>query len=262
MLSQDSLERVAETLAIDAPLLWRDQTGSTNLDAIALAERGAPELTTIVTGHQIAGRGRLGRSWESPPGSSLLLSVILRPGVSAEELPLVSLMAALEMGGALRTDLGLPVRLKWPNDLMVRGRKLAGVLPEAKLAGGRALYVVVGIGVNLRQEEGDFAPEVRERATSAVMEGATVDEQREAGIVTSFLAGLIGNRAGEVGWPERVLSAARADCETLGREVRATTTDGRTVEGYAADLDHRGGLVIVSGGRRETVAFGEVHHLR
>ncbi|MCA1726934.1 MAG: biotin--[acetyl-CoA-carboxylase] ligase [Actinobacteria bacterium] len=262
MLSQDSLERVAQTLAIDAPLLWRDQTGSTNTDAILLAERGAPELTTIVAGHQIAGRGRLGRTWEAAPGSSLLISVILRPSLPAEELPLVSLMAALELSDSLRAVLGLPIAVKWPNDLMVHGRKIAGVLPEAKLAAGRALYVVVGAGVNLRQRPDDFAPGIREVATSAAIEGADVDEAREAEIVLYYLAGLRRYRPGEPGWGETVIGSARATCETLGRAVRASTVDGRTVEGYAADLDRHGGLVIVSGGRRETVAFGEVHHLR
>jgi BirA family biotin operon repressor/biotin-[acetyl-CoA-carboxylase] ligase len=262
MLGQDSLERAAEAAGIDSPVLWRDQTGSTNTDAIALAERGAPELTTVAAGHQIAGRGRLGRSWESAPGSSLLLSVIFRPGLAAEELALVSLMAALELAGAVRLVLGLPVSLKWPNDLMVGGRKLAGVLPEAKLAGRRALYVVVGAGVNLRQGPEDFAPAVRDRATSAAIEGADVGAAEEEAIVASYLAGLRRSRPGEAGWAQTVLGAAREACETLGRQVRATTVDGRTVEGSAADLDDRGSLVIVSGGTRETVAFGEVEHLR
>ena len=262
MLSEDSLQRAAEAAGIDAPMLWREQTGSTNSDAIALAERGAPEHTVVAAGYQVAGRGRLGRTWTSAPGSSLLLSVVLRPDIPAEHLPLVSLSAAVEMAEACRGVFGLPVGLKWPNDLMVRGRKLAGVLPEAKLDRGRAAYVVVGIGVNLRQRPEDFPAGVRDEATSVELEGAAADDEREAEVVSAFLGRLKGMRAGERGWDRDVVTAARAVCETLGRDVRATTVGGGVVEGRAADLDDRGGLVIVSGGRRETVAFGEVQHLR
>jgi BirA family biotin operon repressor/biotin-[acetyl-CoA-carboxylase] ligase len=259
MLSEDSLQGIARDYGVWA--IWADETASTNADALALAEAGAPEHSIVVAGHQTAGRGRLGRAWTTTPGSSLLLSVVLRPPIESAEAPLVALHAALCMLEACRTFLGV-AGLKWPNDLVVGDRKLAGVLPEAKIVAGRLEHVVVGIGLNLRQRPDDFPPDIRPRATSLALEGASLDDREELILLRAFMAELIEHPAGSAGWQERVLRSARRDCVSLGREVRATTVDGREVVGKAVNLDEHGGLVIKAGGRRETIAFGEVHHLR
>ena len=259
MLSEDSLQGIARSYGVQA--IWKAETASTNADALALAEEGAPEHSIVVAGHQTAGRGRLGRSWTAAPGSSLLLSVILRPRVPPEDAPLVALDAALSMLATCRSF--VPVGgLKWPNDLVIDDRKLAGVLPEAKVVGGRIEHVVVGIGLNLRQGIEDFPPEIRARATSLALEGVSLDEGQERDLLSMFMAELIERRPGSEGWREMVLRAARHDCVTLGREVRATTVDGREVVGRAVDLDDRGGLVVEAEGHRQVVEFGEVHHLR
>ncbi len=260
MLDEDSLRSAAETYG--GEVVWRNSTGSTNADAVALAEAGAPHLSVVAAGHQTAGRGRLGRTWETAPGSSLLISVVLRPNVEPEAASLIPLLAALCMGEACGGGFGIETRIKWPNDLHVNGRKLAGILPEAKVSAGALEYVVVGVGVNLYQRTEDFPPEIRERATSVVLEGGTPDVHEEESAVHTYLWGYTLYDLTTDDARARIVGNSRHLCETIGREVRATTTDGREVVGTAVDLDERGGLVIEADGTRETVAFGEVHHLR
>jgi BirA family transcriptional regulator, biotin operon repressor / biotin---[acetyl-CoA-carboxylase] ligase len=122
-LGQDSLRRAVLAAGIEVEPRWLDETASTNTDALALAESGAPEWTVVATGHQTAGRGRLGRSWNDVPGTSLLVSVLLRPSLLPDRAPLLTLLAAVAMVEAA----GLPsMRSKWPNDLLVGDRKVGG----------------------------------------------------------------------------------------------------------------------------------------
>jgi BirA family biotin operon repressor/biotin-[acetyl-CoA-carboxylase] ligase len=260
MLDEDSLRSIAQTYG--GEVVWKDSTGSTNADAIALAERGAPHLSVVAAGHQTAGRGRLGRAWETVPGSSMLVSVVLRPAIEPEAASLIPLLAAICMGEACGGGFGIHTSIKWPNDLVVNDRKLAGILPEAKVSGGALEYVVVGVGVNLYQRTEDFPSELQDRATSVVLEGGSPNEGEERSAMSTYLWGYslydLATQEARV----RLVRNARGFCSTIGREVRATTTDGREIVGTAVDLDERGGLVIEADGARETVAFGEVHHLR
>src|SRR5688572_5965141 len=145
-LGQDSLRRAVLAAGLDVEPVWIEETGSTNTDAVKMAEDGAPELTVIAAGHQTAGRGRIGRTWSDAPGSSLLVSLILRPKLPPERAPLVALLAAVAMTEACK----LPgMRSKWPNDLMVGERKMGGILAEGSVAGGQLRHVVLGVGVNL-----------------------------------------------------------------------------------------------------------------
>src|SRR4029079_18765017 len=125
--------------------------------------------------HQQSGRGRLGRTWVSEPGSSMLVSVLLRPELPAAEASRVTLGAGVCMALACSVALGVDAWCKWPNDLVVGGRKLGGVLVEAKLDGTRLSHLVIGTGVNLEQAEGDFPEDLRGLATSAAMEGGRPD---------------------------------------------------------------------------------------
>jgi BirA family biotin operon repressor/biotin-[acetyl-CoA-carboxylase] ligase len=128
------------------------------------------EGTVVATDHQTAGRGRLGRIWEDAPGTSLLFSVLLLPPVSAERLPELSVLAATAVAGAVEDVAGLPTEVKDPNDVLVAGRKMAGVLGET--SEGR---VVLGIGINVAQRADELPPETRLPATSLALEGAEVD---------------------------------------------------------------------------------------
>jgi BirA family transcriptional regulator, biotin operon repressor / biotin---[acetyl-CoA-carboxylase] ligase len=250
-LGQHSLEAAVRAAGIEVPPVWRDETGSTNDDAGRLAAQGVPEWTVVAAGHQVGGRGRLGRSWSDAPGKALVFSVVLRPVSDPDRAPLLSLLAAVDLISSVRSP---RLRSKWPNDLVVEDRKVGGILVEARVAAGQMEHAVVGIGLNLSMEPKDFPPDVRDRATSLRAEGIAADA---GSILTRFLANLLVPRG-----PEQILAAYRPVCATLGRRVRAGTVSGQEVEGRAIDLDDQGGLVMETPGGPRRVGFGEVLHLR
>ena len=202
---------------------WFDEVDSTNRMAAKLARAGAPHGVVVGADHQTAGRGRRGRSWESRPGSSLLVSVILRP-VPA----LTSLTAGVAAAEACRAA-GVDVRLKWPNDVLSGDRKVGGILSE--LVGGAA---VVGLGLNLK-----WAP------PGAAHLGPAVDR---TALLGGYLAALDAT--------DDVLGRYRALCSTLGRRVRVELL-GSVFEGVAEDVDDQGRLVVDGRG----IAAGDVVHL-
>lgn len=261
-----------------ADVRWVAETGSTNADALALARDGAPEGIVLVADHQTAGRGRLGRSWEAPPGASLLCTVLLRPPAAVGDA--VTLAAALAMAEAVEAVTGVRALLKWPNDLVVEvagagggTRKLAGVLAEADWparsqasAGwsapppGERITVVVGIGVNCNWPV-DVPEELADLLVSCNhCTGADVD--RVALLVeylrrldARYAALVAGDRAG-------LLDDWRARSATLGRRVRVDL-GADDVEGVAVDVTDAGHLVVdTDTGERRTFAVGDVTHLR
>ena len=142
---------------MEQPKIFRyDTVDSTNTVCKSLAAQGAPSGTAVIARRQTAGRGRMGRSFESPEGLGLYLSVLWRPEGTPEDLLPLTPMAAVSAAGAIHRVTGAPVRIKWPNDLVLEGRKLAGILTEASLSGRGVDHVVIGIGVNLRQRPDDF----------------------------------------------------------------------------------------------------------
>jgi BirA family transcriptional regulator, biotin operon repressor / biotin---[acetyl-CoA-carboxylase] ligase len=259
VLSQDSLERAAHAAGIDVPPRFLEETSSTNAVALELAAEGAPEWTVVAAGHQTAGRGRLGRSWDSAPGRSLLFSMVLRPPLPPHRAPLVSLLAAAAMAEACPGLPGGPVRTKWPNDLLAGDRKFGGILPEGRVEGRTLRYLVLGLGVNVSTAGEDFPEELRASATSLALAGAAVEPED---LLTGFLKGFrAAYRPADPDFGAHALFRYRGTCATIGRRVRARTTDGREVEGTAVDLDRDGGLAIEADGARSTVAFGEIAHL-
>ena len=212
---------------------------STNTWVLEQARAGAPEGLVAVADHQTAGRGRLGRVWETPAGANLLLTVLLRPAVvSYRSLACVAL-AARDASSAVA---GVAAGLKWPNDLLVEdGSKLAGVLAETDGAGA----VAVGIGLNVA-----WAP------PGAARLGEDVDRDE---VLDALLASLGG-------WLDRsdrdVAAAYRAACATLGRQVRVDLVDGESFEGVAADVDDDGRLLVEVNACLRTVDVADVVHLR
>lgn len=243
------------------PLVTRvvrlDRTGSTNEALRRLAAAGAPPGTVVLARAQDAGRGRLGRSWHSPPGLGLYLSILLRPRRPASEAPRWALAAAAAGCEALE-DLGLPgVEVKWPNDLLSGGRKVAGFLAEMRTLPG-STELVLGAGFNVAHREEDFPPELRAVATSIALErnGAAPDVEAvgEAFLerLRSFEPDLARGRFDEVAarWAARAPRASGATVRvTLGGESFDATT-----RGLAAD----GGLVVERrDGRRATLHSGD-----
>ena len=236
---------------------WVDETGSTNADLLAAARQGAESGAVLVADYQRAGRGRRGRSWEAVPGSSLLFSVLVRPGLPAEAAHLVTTALALSAVEACDALAGVRPGLKWPNDLVVADRKLAGVLAESVVAGERLEAVVVGMGLNVRT--GAASPEAA--ATAVALEDAcgSVVERREllAEILSRFAAWMDGleTPAGRAA----LTAAARQESATLGRPVAVELADGTVLRGEAQNLDEQGALVLGDGTR---VVVGDVVHLR
>ncbi len=224
---------------IGTPRVHLRRADSTNERAKALVAAGAPHGTLVTAGEQTAGRGRQGRVWTAPPGSAVLMSLVLRdPG---EALPLAAAMAVAEAAPPAAT-------VKWPNDVLVDGRKLAGILVEGRPQDG---WAVLGIGLNVTTRAEGFPEELRDTATSLAAAGvaATVETT-----LTELLHGL--GRWLEQPLPD-VLAAWRARDALLGRPVR---WDGG--EGIAAGIDEAGSLLVDTGTGRVALRAGEVHLLR
>ena len=260
MLSEHSVVEAARAAGIAAPVHFLKVTGSTNTDLFELARQGAPEWTLVVAGEQRTGRGRLGRTWASLEGRSLLTSILLRPRVDPSDAPLLSLLAAVCMVEAIRSTNGVNVMCKWPNDLIVGERKLGGILTEAHVDSERLSFVVIGTGVNVAEQPDDFPPDIQRTATSILMEGGRVYGVALLREYLRELRGLYTPRGENLRID--VLDAYRNICATIGRKVVATTASGQKVEGKASGIGDRGELLVKSGPRTEAIGFGEVVHLR
>lgn len=276
-MSDLSQSRLEETVGSWSPSVrYLEECDSTNRIAAQWAREGAPDGSIVVTDHQTAGRGRMTRSWVSVPGAGLQFSLVLRPGLAADSIGLLNLVAATALAEAAK-GLGLTARLKWPNDLLLlpfhtgarvtgisrsgeselSAAKAAGLLAETLMHAGRLSAVVLGIGVNVNYVEGDFPEELAQSATSfRIAAGRSFDR---IDVLAAFLnefgpryAGLASAR------PRGLLDEYRALCDTIGREVRVHLSD-RTVDSKAIDVDDSGALLLENG---ERIVTGDVIHLR
>ena len=252
MLSDHALSRALARAGLQAPVRFEEVTPSTQALALAMAADGAPEWTLVAAAHQTAGRGRLERTWHDRRGSSLLVSVVLRPSFAPAEAGLLSLLAGAALAETVETVGDQRAACKWPNDVLIGGRKAAGILAESVLApgGGAFEHVVLGIGANVGEPP-------HEQPDAAAVD-ATVENVLEV-----FLRVFSTRYApAHPAFGATALAAYRERCATLGQRVRATTTAGDVVEGVAADLDPGGGLVVErDDGGRVVVRFGDVEHL-
>ncbi|TML06315.1 MAG: biotin--[acetyl-CoA-carboxylase] ligase [Actinobacteria bacterium] len=222
-------------MTLGRPRLHLRETGSTNDRARELAAAGAPHGTLVTAGAQTAGRGRQGRVWSAPPGHALLMSLVLR-----EVHPLLPLAAAVGVAGAVGKD----AQIKWPNDVLVGGRKVAGILAEGR---PQDAWAVLGIGVNVAIRIDDLPPELH--ATAATL-------GREPAEVEPFLASLLASLERVLALAaDELLDAWRARDALFGREITWSAGHGR-----AAGIDGEGRLVVeLQDGGRTTLDAGEVH---
>ena len=247
-LGVELIERGLPTTRFGRPLLGYARVDSTNLVARILAEEGASEGTAVVAVEQTEGRGRLGRTWDSPPGG-LWMSVVLRPRLPVTAWPLLGFAASLAAADAVETVAGVPVRLKWPNDLVVEDRKLGGVLVEA---GGT--YAIAGVGINVNVPIEVFPPELRGMATSLeTLLGRPVDLVTLAQQVLILLEqhyDVLNENSGALIQRWRLRSC------TLGRSVRILGANA--VEGVAENVDSHGALLVRTPAGMRRVLAGEV----
>jgi len=233
-----------------------DEIDSTNAYLRRQARLGAPEGTVAVANHQSAGRGRMDRRWESPPGASLLASVLFRPEFDPAELHLCTAAVGLAAAEACRHVAGVGPVLKWPNDLLVGEAKLAGVLAEAEFDGSAACAVVVGIGLNVDWP----GPEGVGGTCLRDLSGTPVDRWLLLGSLLDALStrrALLDTASGR----REVAAEFRSRCATLGKRVRLELP-AEAVVGMATEVDDAGHLVVQTSAGPRTISAGDVVHLR
>ena len=249
------LQRLITGPTLVSPALWLARVDSTNAELARRAAQGAPHGLRVLADQQDAGRGRQGRRWQAPAGTSLMLSLLLRPPHGLEDVALLPLLTGLTLVEACDALVpGADLTLKWPNDVLAAGRKCAGILVEVPARGA----VVVGVGVNVDWRGVRRPPELS--AAVSLSEGGHGAVRR-----WTLLPALIerfDQRYEE--WcrqPRRFLPAYRERCDTLGRRVRVAQAAGELV-GTATRVTDDGGMCVDAGGRLVTVHAGDVVHLR
>lgn len=165
-LRPDEIEKGLKTKRLGRKIHYFAEIDSTNLEACKLAERRAGEGEVVIADTQTRGKGRMGRTWVSPPGLNLYLSVILRPELAPVHAPQMTLMAAVALAETVQAFIPRPVQIKWPNDILVEGKKLAGILSESSCEPDRIRFVVIGIGVNVNFPQALMPQEIKDTATS------------------------------------------------------------------------------------------------
>jgi BirA family transcriptional regulator, biotin operon repressor / biotin---[acetyl-CoA-carboxylase] ligase len=237
-----------------------DTIGSTSEHAFRLAAEGAEHGEVVVSETQTAGRGRRGRTWASPPGKNLYVSVVLRPELPPQRAPELTLLAAVAVAETLQGD-GVKASIKWPNDIQAGVKKIAGILTELSAEADRVHFVVLGIGVNLNATSADFPPEVAEMATSVtrVLGGRKVNR-------AAFLARLLRTLEHWLDTHEQegfepVRERWRELSSTLGQEV-LVKSERRELRGVAEDIDTDGALLLRTENGRERVLAGDVEQVR
>ena len=230
-----------------------DTIDSTNTRAKLLAAQGAPHGTVLIADHQTGGRGRLGRTFLSPAGTGIYMSVILRPDCPPAQIMHLTCAAAVAACDAVEKSVGIRPGIKWTNDLVHDDRKLAGILTELGLSPrGMVDWAVIGIGINCLQKVEDFDPAIRSFAGSLAM-FAPCDQAKVAAALIEAFSEMDLTRKSDI------MAQYRSDCITIGREVSLLRGTDPVRHGKAVDIDADGGLIVeFAPGVREVVNSGEI----
>jgi BirA family transcriptional regulator, biotin operon repressor / biotin---[acetyl-CoA-carboxylase] ligase len=268
-----------------------DEAGSTNFDLVMQARNGAPSGSVLIANFQSAGRGRQGRTWSAPPGTGVALSVLLHPvDVEPVRWGWLPLLAGLGVAEGLQRYPGVPVSLKWPNDVLIGDGKVAGILAE-RIDSPRGPAVVIGIGINVHSEAGDLpvpsATSLALHASDAALGGPLSRTALGGSLSRTALGGSLSRTAlggslsrtevvrscltalGEryLSWQrgetdEELANSYRSRSATIGRRVRVELVGGGPMEGVATGVDSGGRLVVRTDSRVQIVGAGDVIHLR
>jgi BirA family biotin operon repressor/biotin-[acetyl-CoA-carboxylase] ligase len=269
-LNVDSIRCTLATKVLGRRIDLFEQLSSTNLEATALGESGVEHGTVVIADRQTAGRGRLARTWFSPGGANVYCSLVLRANLPVNRMPewlsWLPLITALAASEAVESVTSAPVALKWPNDLLMSGRKVGGVLCENIQASRSGPFQVIGIGINVNMAPEDFPSELRASATSLWNETHTVvDRNRLMAQLLLELEQCIEELAGH--GPQQLALAYQRRCSTIGRKVRASLATGVELTGYAESIGQDGSLRIStdSGAHRDRAVdlrAADIVHLR
>ena len=256
-MKNEILSRLPASYPWRGNIHYFDTIDSTNTQPKRMAADGAPHGTVLIADTQTGGRGRMGRSFHSPAGSGIYLSMILRPNCVAQDLLHLTCATAVAAADGIQDATGLRPGIKWTNDLVYERKKLGGILTELALnGGGNVDYAVVGIGINCNQTEADFDMSIRHMATSArIIRGREANRNRLIAEMVSALSmmdrSLFSHRFD-------LMQRYKSDCMTLGRQVSILRGD-EVRHAVALDIDPEGGLVVqYDNGERGTVTSGEV----
>ncbi|MCK5553721.1 MAG: biotin--[acetyl-CoA-carboxylase] ligase [Deltaproteobacteria bacterium] len=236
-----------------------DELDSTNLEAYRMAREGGEEGEVVVADRQLRGKGRLGRQWLSPPGVNLYVSIILRPPIVVRNAPLITLMAAIATVKATKGISGLQPQIKWPNDLLINNKKVAGLLNEMKCKAGKVEFIVLGIGINVNMTLEVVPEEMRSTATS-LREELGYDISR-----VEFLSALLREVEREyqaflTGEPGRILRQWEEFSQMVGKFVEMRSFN-EVIRGKVKGIDSNGSLLLSTpdGSERRVIA-GDISH--
>ena len=255
--ADDLLARLGNTKVVGRDIQVFEQTTSTNDVVERLARDGVKEGAVVFAESQTKGRGRLGRKWSSPTHKGLWLSVLLRPDLRPQETTQLTVISATALRRAIKTVTGLSADIKWPNDLLLGGKKVAGILTEMSAETDRVRHVIIGIGMDVNQDASDLPGELRPIATSLKMESG--DEISRAELATEVLRELDTDyaRIGMGKFPE-VADEWEAACVTIGRNV-TVHIGNQKFRGRAESLDDDGALLVrTEHGHLERITGGDV----
>jgi BirA family biotin operon repressor/biotin-[acetyl-CoA-carboxylase] ligase len=256
LLSQE-IRHGLKTATMARQVLSYRRVRSTNEVALQIAHNGAPEGTLVVAESQTAGKGRLGRIWHSPPGVGLWVSLVLRPHMESSKVFQLAICGALAVAEALYQRTHLPVRVKWPNDVLIRGKKLAGVLTETQADGDLVQLVVLGMGINVNQDVDDFPEDLRNTATSVRAElGRPISRLN---LLQDVLVQFEERyQKFQEGGLRPFLERWRQLSWVLNRKVKVQV-GGRLFSGLAVDIEDTGALVLEeASGKRQRLLAGDV----
>ena len=256
MYNKRELEQGLKTKTMGQSIYFYEETDTTNNRARELALEGAPEGTLVVAEKQTAGRGRRGKVWESPLGTGIWMSLVLRPQIMPAEASVLTLLCGLATAEAIEAETGLSAGIKWPNDILINGKKAVGILTEMDCEMSEVHFVIPGIGINVNTAS--FPPEIADIATSLYLEcGKTVSRRR---LVHKVLERLEEHyetflRTGSFA---AMLEGYRKHCITLGKEVHVLGREPFFAE--ALDITPEGELLVrrADNGKEEVVFSGEV----
>ena len=253
MVSKEELQRGLKTKTFGRKVFVFDTIDSTNACAKTLAEAGTEEGSVVFADYQTAGRGRMGRSWSGEPGANVLFSIILRPSLPKEKAGFLTFFSAVCVARAVERAIDQPLECKWPNDLILNGRKCCGILLENSIQQDMVECSIVGIGLNVNQENFEG---LGERATSLRKEMGKEFDRRK--IFQSVLVEMDSfYEEVRVGNFERTLKEWNTRCTMFGHPVSVTQSD-RLISGIAVELSPDGGLVLETAKGRSTFYAGDV----
>jgi BirA family transcriptional regulator, biotin operon repressor / biotin---[acetyl-CoA-carboxylase] ligase len=257
LLADDLLARLGKSRVIGRDIHVFEQTTSTNDVVEKLARDGVREGVVVFAESQTRGRGRLGRKWVSPPRKGLWFSILLRPNLRPQETTQLTVASAIALRRAVYAQTRLPVEIKWPNDILIAGKKAAGILTEMSAELDRVRHVILGIGIDVNQEVHEFPAELRKTATSLKIEHG--ESLSRAALATAVLRELdteycriVAGRFSDVAaeWMEH--------CATIGKDVTVQIGD-RKIRGHAESLDDDGALILRSEhGSLQRITGGDV----